>query len=149
MRITGKNIVIFTIVLFSLLIAGCNTNSIPSQENEPTNSATIKPITTVKPTIKPTPDTISEDEAILKAKKYTLNSWWTLSLAVGNVQLTDFPTVTYASNTGIKNGYYQILVKGYFYGTDDYGTKHKYYFDWTIEVDENSGYTTGKTPSVK
>ena len=135
---------ISAIIVIALLITGCSMNSKPSQKTEPTKSATSKPMATVKPT----PETISESKAINIAKEYVVDHPFTLSGAVG-VRLTDFPTVTYANNTGKKYGYYQILVKGYFYGKDDYGTQHKYYFDWTIEVSEDTGWATGKTLSVK
>ena len=148
MKITRYTIVIITIILIALLITGCNINAILSQKIEPNNSATSEPIATVKPTVKSTPHTLSESEAIIIAKQYPQDHPFTLSGAVG-VRLTDFPTVTYANNTGKKYGYYQILVKGYFYGKDDYGTQHKYYFDWTIEVSEDTGWATGKTLSVK
>ncbi len=137
---------ISAIIVIALLITGCSMNSKPSQKTEPTKSATSKPMATVKPT----PETISESKAINIAKEYVVDHPFTLSGAVGNVRLSDFPTVTYASNTGKKYGHYQILVKGYFYGKDDYGREHKYYFDWTIEVNEDTGWaSSGKTPSVK
>ena len=127
-----KNVrILLLYCMIILFINGCKTYSRPQTKTEPTNSETAHPTSAASSS----PQKISAEEATTIAKSRAYDFIFDLGKEAGGVSVRDL-TITSAKNVSHKNGQYYVLLKGYFYGTDDYGTRRKYTFDWTMALDD-------------